>query len=119
MPPTVIGNGLLLAWDSTAAAAIVACKPLLKHHTAQTLSAVTMTIAAVSLLTVVPLVTTSSSWSLSSTAQWAVLYCGAYNTLSACGDAWAVTQIPASVVASWLVLEPIFTAILSAILLGG
>ena len=47
----------------------------------------------------------------------AIVYCGFYNLVAAWGDAWAVTQIPASVVAMWLVLEPIFTAVLEAIIL--
>ena len=67
----LVGNGLLLLWDSTAAAAIVMQRPLLKHHTPITLSAVTMTIAAVVLGVFVPWYegTSSDSWALSTTAQ--------------------------------------------------
>ena len=67
----LVGNGLLLLWDSTAAAAIVMQRPLLKHHSPITLSAVTVSIAAVVLGVLVPWYegTSNSNWTLSVTAQ--------------------------------------------------
>lgn len=110
---------LLLLWDGTAAAAIVFQKPLLKFHSPVVLSTYVISIAAVALAVVIPCIERKSSeWSFSSLAQLAVLYCAVYNTCMNWGDAWAVTIIPASMVSMWLTLEPIFTALLSAIFEG-
>lgn len=115
----LIGNGLLLAWDVTAAAAIVLQKPLLKYNSPINVSAAVLTTAAIALAVVVPVVESSeaSVWDLTQITELAIVYCAAYNCFMNFGDAWAVTIIPASTVSMWLTLEPIFTAILSAIFL--
>lgn len=115
----LVGNGLLLTWDMTAAAAIVLQRPLLRHHTPITLATYVLACATVFLALVVPWVEPNAGdWSFSSLAQCAVVYCAAYNALMNWGDAWAVTLIPASLVAMWLTLEPVFTAAISAVALG-
>lgn len=114
----LVGNGLLLLWDTTAAAAIVLQRPLLRQHTPITLTTLILAVAAVCLAVVVPCIeTTASDWTLSHLAQGAVVYCAGYNVFMNWGDAWAVTMLPASLVAMWLTLEPAFTAALSAIFL--
>uniref|UniRef100_A0A7S2BMF9 EamA domain-containing protein n=1 Tax=Octactis speculum TaxID=3111310 RepID=A0A7S2BMF9_9STRA len=112
----LIGNGLLLTWDITAAVAIVMQKPLLKYNSPINVSAYVLTIAALVLAVVIPFVEhpTSSAWDIQTVTGLAIIYCAFYNCFMNFGDAWAVTIIPASTVSMWLTLEPVFTAILSA-----
>ena len=59
-----------------------------------------------------------SYWDISSLAWIGIAYSCVYSSLTALCDSYAVTRVTPSFVASWLVLEPLFTALISAVAVG-
>lgn len=116
----VIGNIFLLVWVTGAAVGIVCQRPLLKHHSPIRLTAYINTMAGIFVAIVTPFfVPVASEWNLSAFAWGSVAFSASFNLLHGWADAVGVTVLPPSTVALFLILEPVFTDVISYLTGGG